>query len=305
MSAGSHPRGRPLTDRSRPLATPSVPLASLSSSLASRAVIPVRMKSKPVRPQNVPVRILIVDDEPVARRVLREELESQPGLEIVGEADTGASALEEIVALEPDLVFLDLQMPEMGGFEVIQRLRGGAHVPVIVVVTAYDQYAIKAFDAGAVDYLLKPVGQARLIQSLERARHLIGNKVEVAESLARLQEIAGPAATPRIQKIVGRLGDEYILLNAGEVMAFQADGEVVWIVTAKQRYLATQSLRKIQAKLVSSSFRRIHRNALVNVDHVRKMSALTSNRWLITLHNGQEFVVSKRMARNVRQILSW
>jgi len=288
----------PLTAKSSPLATELSPLTSLSSPHCDPAAIQVRMKLKPVR-------ALIVDDEPVARRVLREELESQPGFEIVGEAENGVSALEEIVALQPDLVFLDLQMPEMGGFEVIQQLHGGSHVPVIVVVTAYDQFAIKAFDAGAVDYLLKPVSQPRLIQSLERARQLIGNKVETAERLAQLQEIAGPAAAPRLQKIVGRLGDEYILLNASEVMAFQADGEVVWIVTSKQRYLATQSLRKIQAKLTNSSFRRIHRNALVNVDHVRKMSALTSNRWLITLHNSQEFVVSKRMARNVRQILSW
>jgi two-component system LytT family response regulator len=289
---------RPLTDENGPLAAYSWPPTTLSSPCSNRAAIPVRMKSKPVR-------ALIVDDEPVARRVLREELESQPGLEIVGEAESGVSALEEIAALEPDLVFLDLQMPEMGGFEVIQQLHGGTHVPVIIVVTAYDQYAIKAFDAGAIDYLLKPVSDTRLVQSLERARKLIGNRAQAAENLGRLQEIAGPPATAQIQKIVGRLGDEYILLNASEVMAFQADGEVVWIVTAKQRYLATQSLRKIQAKLASSSFRRIHRNALVNVDHVRKMSALTSNRWLITLHNNQEFVVSKRMARNVRQILSW
>ena len=105
--------------------------------------------------------------------------------------------------------------------------------------------------------------------------------------------------------LVGRLGDEFFLLNAGEVLAFQAEGEVVWIFTAKQRYMATQSLRKIEERLADSSFRRVHRNALVNVDHIRKMAALTSNRWLITLVNSQEFVVSKRMARNVREILSW
>ena len=111
------------------------------------------------------------------------------------------------------------------------------------------------------------------------------------------------AGAPR--KIVGRAGGEYILLNANEVLAFQAEGELVWIITAKNRYLAAQSLRKIEEKLEGSSFRRVHRNALVNVDHVRKMAALSSNRWLITLHNNQEFIVSKRLARNVREILSW
>jgi two-component system, LytTR family, response regulator len=251
------------------------------------------------------LRALIVDDEQVARRVLREELELQPDVEVVGEADGGAGALEEIAVLKPDLVFLDLQMPEMGGFEVIQRLRGGAHLPVIVVVTAYDQYAIRAFEEGAIDYLLKPVGQPRLVRSLERARKLLGNKAAAAENLARLQEIAVAPASPQPSRIVGRLGEEYFLLSVSEVLAFQADGELVWIVTAKRRYMATRSLTRIQARLEGTSFRRIHRNALVNVEHVRKLAALSSNRWLITLDNNQEFVVSKRMAHNVREILSW
>jgi len=251
------------------------------------------------------VRVLVVDDEPVARRVLREELELQPDVEIVGEADNGVRALVEIEALEPDVIFLDLQMPQMGGLEVIQRLQGGAHLPVVVVVTAYDQYAVKALDDGAIDYLLKPVAAPRLLRSLDRARQLLSSRPEAAENLARLQEIAGVPAAPAIRKIVGRSGDEYFLLNASEVLAFQADGEIVWVITAKQRYQATQSLRKIEEKLNGTTFRRVHRNALVNVDHVRKMAALSSNRWLITLHNNQEFVVSKRLARNVRQILSW
>jgi DNA-binding LytR/AlgR family response regulator len=251
------------------------------------------------------LRALIVDDEPVARRVLREELELQPDIEVVGEADGGQQALAEIEALQPDLVFLDLQMPEIGGLEVIRQLRGGVHLPVIIVVTAFDQYAIRAFNEGAVDYLLKPVAQARLEQSLDRARLLVSSRAKVAESVARLQEIAGQPAQRSLRKIVGRSGEEYFLLNASEVLAFQADGEIVWVITAKQRYTATQSLRKIQEKLVGTSFRRIRRNVLVNVEHVRKMAPLSSNRWLITLKNDQEFIVSKRLAKNVREILSW
>jgi two-component system LytT family response regulator len=132
----------------------SIPLDSFFSVRTSSPAIPSRVAAKLIR-------ALIVDDEPVARRILREELELQPDVEIVGEADTGTRALSEIATLQPDLVFLDLQMPQMGGLEVIQQLRGGQHLPVIVVVTAYDQYAINAFDEGAIDYLLKPVGQAR------------------------------------------------------------------------------------------------------------------------------------------------
>src|ERR1700686_258885 len=107
------------------------------------------------------MKTLIVDDEPIARRVLREELENVPDVSIVGEAENGKQALQQIAELRPDLVFLDLQMPVMGGFEVVQNL-GGGHLPVLVIVTAYDEHAIEAFEAGAVDYLLKPVGEARL-----------------------------------------------------------------------------------------------------------------------------------------------
>jgi DNA-binding LytR/AlgR family response regulator len=288
----------PLTPQSRPLARGRSPHINSFSPRGGDLAI-----SKGV-PANV-LRALIVDDEPVARRVLREEIELQPDLEVVGEADSGPAALEEIASLVPDIVFLDLQMPEMSGFEVIGQLRGGPHLPVIIVVTAYDQYAIRAFDEGAIDYLLKPVGQPRLVKALERAQRLLHSRAANAETVARLQEIAAVPSPQQPRKIVGRLGEEYFLLNAQEVLAFHAEGEVVWIVTAKQRYLATTTLAKIQAKLEGGSFRRVHRNALVNIDHVRKLAALSSSRWLITLNNNQEFVVSKRMARNVREILSW
>ena len=108
-----------------------------------------------------------------------------------------------------------------------------------------------------------------------------------------------------MRRIVAKSGDEYLLLNASEVLAFEADGDLVWIITAKKRYLATQSLKVIQDKLRNTNFRRIHRKALVNIDHVRKMSTLSSQRWLLTLANNQEFIVSKRQAHNVRQLLSW
>src|SRR5947209_2774321 len=115
-----------------------------------------------------PMKALIVDDEPIARKILREEIELFDDVSIVGEASNGREALQQIAALKPDLVFLDLQMPVMGGFEVIQNLKNGP-LPIIVIVTAYDQHAIEAFDAGAIDYLLKPVNEARLRKAIERA----------------------------------------------------------------------------------------------------------------------------------------
>ena len=251
------------------------------------------------------LRALIADDEPIARLVLREELATHPDVEIVGEAASGQSTLDQIAELHPDIVFLDLQMPGMGGFEVIQRMPIGAHVPVVIIVTAFDQYAIQALDAGAIDYLLKPVRQSRLTQAIERARQLVRNPARAAENAAQLQETTTPPGIAPVRKIVGRLGAEFFLLNPADVLAFEADGELVWIITAKQRYLATERLRTIQEKLVNTSFERVHRGVLVNVDHVKKMAPLSSNRWLITLCNSQEFIVSKRLARGVRQILSW
>lgn len=250
-----------------------------------------------------PLRTLIVDDEPVARQVLRDELVSMTDVEIVGEADNGERALSEIGRLRPDLVLLDLQMPGLGGFDVIDRLPPGT-LPVIVIVTAYDQHAIRAFEAGALDYLLKPVAHERLERAVERARVLRRDSREVAESLTRLQDAGEPSAQ-RSRKVVGRAGTEYYLLNVDEVLAFQAEREIVWIVTPRQRYMATQPLRAIESRLRGPVFQRIHRGALVNVNHVRKMTPLSSQRWLLTLSNGMEFTVSKRKAHEVRQMLQW
>jgi two-component system, LytTR family, response regulator len=252
----------------------------------------------------MPLKTLIVDDEPVARKVLREDLESLGGVEVVGEADSGLAALEQIAGRHPDLVLLDLQMPEMGGFEVIRKIRHGAHMPVIVIVTAYDEYALEAFEAGAIDYLLKPVGQDRLADAIEKARRVTGQ--EAVERMARLQEIADPLLPgQRFKKIVGKTGAEYYLLDASEIFAFHAEGDIVWITTARKRYQATQTLKVFEERLRNSTFQRIHRNTLVNVDHVRKMSALSSQRWLITLSNEQEFIASKRQAKAIRRLVNW
>jgi two-component system, LytTR family, response regulator len=250
------------------------------------------------------MRALIVDDEPVARKVLREELELIEYIELVGEADNGNAALQAIASTKPDLVFLDIQMPGMGGFELLDQLNQG-HMPAVIMVTAYDQHAIHAFDAGAIDYLLKPVSQQRLLQAVDRAQRLFQDPAEAAENIAKLQQLTRTPPFPKPRKIVGKAGEEYFLLRPDEVLAFQAEGDLTWIITAKQRYLATQNLRALESRLQNSPFRRIHRNALVNIEHIRKMSVLTSQRWLVTLTNGHEFIVSKRQAKSVRDVLHW
>lgn len=249
------------------------------------------------------IKTLIVDDEPIARRVLREQLELLSDMEVVGEADNGRSALTAIEKLRPELVFLDLQMPLMSGFEVVHNLAGKT-MPFIVIVTAFDQYAMEAFEAGAVDYLLKPVQAERLRKAVERAQSLRCQPLEIANYSARIAAAARPA-NPSGRKIVGRKGAEYLLLEAEEVLAFQAERELVWIITARGRLLATQPLSGIEERLPASQFQRVHRNALVNVDHIREMSPLSSQRWRLTLSNSLQLVVSKRQALHIRRILQW
>jgi two-component system LytT family response regulator len=248
------------------------------------------------------LKTLIVDDEPVARRILREELELFDNVTVAGEAEDGITALAAIRDLRPDLVFLDLQMPGVSGFEVIRNLEKGSHVPLAVIVTAWDQHAVEAFESGAIDYLLKPVTQDRLAKTLERAAKICGSPA-AAERHTRLQKIAESLYGGTARRIIAKSGQEYLLLSTDEVLAFEAERELVWIITATKRYLATETLKTLEEKLGSDRFRRIHRNALVNVDHIRKMSTLTSQRWLVTLSNRQELVVSKRQAKEVRGLL--
>jgi DNA-binding LytR/AlgR family response regulator len=198
-------------------------------------------------------------------------------------------------------VLLDLQMPEMGGLDVVRNLRRGPHMPALIIVTAHDAYAVQAFEAGAIDYLLKPVRRQRLLDAVERARRVTG--WQAAEKLAHLQEVFDHPSASHAKKIVGKQDEEYFLLSTDEILAFQAEGDIVWIITARKRYMAALTLKALEERLITCGFRRIHRNAVVNVDHVRKMSVLSSQRWLITLSNNQELIASKRLAHSIRALL--
>jgi two-component system, LytTR family, response regulator len=234
------------------------------------------------------MKILIADDEPVARQVLREHVEAIPSLEIAGEASTGKETLQRILDWDPDVVLLDQQMPELDGLAVVRSLRG-AHTPLIIFVTAYERHALEAFEVGAVDYLLKPVRRERLEKALEKARRQL-------KSLPAAQ-------VPK--KIVGRRGTDLYLLDPAEIVAFQADGELVHIITTGQRYLSDHSLKALEEKLERPRFRRVHRGTLINIDHLRKISPLSSRRWLLKMSNGFEAVVSKRLASAIREQARW
>jgi DNA-binding LytR/AlgR family response regulator len=140
---------------------------------------------------------------------------------------------------------------------------------------------------------------------VERAKGLLGKPREIARTLAKIASVQySPDKTPSgSRKIVGRIGRDYFLLDLDEILALQAEGELVWIVTAERRFLASQTLRAAESNLDASCFQRVHRNAIVNINHVRQMTAITSHRWVLTLSNQQEFVVSKRQAHNIRRLL--
>ena len=241
------------------------------------------------------MKVLIVDDEPIARQILREHLESFPEVTIVGEASDGLLAVEQIQTLNPDLVFLDLQMPELGGLAVAKNLRG-KRMPLIIFVTAFEQHALEAFDAGAVDYLLKPVRLERLTAAIQKARPLL-----TSSSLP--VEVKTQKAT--VRRIVGRVGSDMHLLNAADVIAFQADGETVVILTSAGRYYAEHSLKALEERIDPETFRRVHRKTIINTDHIRKISPLSSKRWLLKMSNGLEVVVSKRLAGLIRDETRW
>src|ERR1700733_1173136 len=152
------------------------------------------------------LKTLIVDDEPIARQILREELEQMDDIEIAGEAGDGAAAVAAIRSLSPELVFLDLQMPGLSGFDVIKKLPLSGRIPMVIIVTAFDQHAIQAFEAGAIDYLLKPIGQDRLAQAVERAMRLRNRPGAMAERMASMQEIAESPQVRPARRIVARSG---------------------------------------------------------------------------------------------------
>ena len=245
------------------------------------------------------LRTLVVDDEPVSRRVLLEDLAEMEDVSVVGEADNGQRALQQIEKLRPDLVLLDIQMPVMDGFQVLSQLQGP--LPSIIFVTAYSEHALNAFEVGAVDYLLKPVSPDRLHRAVERAWAALGNRLDAVERVAQTLGAAGEQR--QVVKIAARKGADYFLLDPDDVFAFQADREIVWIRTRDKSYMATQTLQAIDERLTGTQFQRVHRSVLVNLDKVRKISVLSSQRWLLTLTNGLQYTVSKRQVPLLRDML--
>jgi len=252
------------------------------------------------------MRVLIADDEPVARQILRELLGECAGIAVAGEAVDGPGAVEQIAALDPDVVLLDLQMPGLDGFAVARRLRGRPR-PLVIYVTAFEAHALEAFETGALDYLLKPVRKERLEAALAKARVQLAG-IRPAEKLGT----AGMPQSEPLRRIVARTGllggtasIELYLVDPVDVVALQARDDTVVLHTAAGRYYSDLSLKQLAARLPGPPFRRIHRSTIINTDHIRTIVPLSSRRWSLRMSNGLEVVVSKRMAARVREAAGW
>jgi two-component system, LytTR family, response regulator len=256
------------------------------------------------------LRALIVDDEPIARRGIRARL-AGTGIEVAAECGDGEEAVRAIRELAPDLVFLDVQMPGLDGFAVIQAV-GADAMPTVIFVTAYDAHALRAFEAHALDYLLKPIDDERFALALARARVRIAERRDgalgrrlramlVESEASTTPVLAGvPAPSSRIPiRDRGRI----VLLDADEVTWVEADGDYVRVHAGGRGYLVRETMAAIEARLDPARFARIHRSAIVNISRVRELTALPNHDYVIVLRDGTRLRSSRRYADRLRAMV--
>ncbi len=246
------------------------------------------------------IRTIIVDDEELARKRLRKLLQKyQPELEIVAEAQNGEEAVEKISALRPDVIFLDVQMPGCDGFEVIRRLQTK---PFIVFATAYNEYALKAFDENSIDYLLKPIGQKRLDKAVEKIRRLFENsKLRFNENIERM---LSQLVSPSLQRMKVKIGEKILLLDLSDVVYFEAKDKYTFLHTSDREYMIDETITELEVKLDKSDFIRIHRAVIVNVNFIREFVKWFAGRYKAKLKDKREteLIVSRRYADQIRRM---
>jgi len=239
--------------------------------------------------------VFFAEDEPLARDVLRDAIYAHPGLRLVGEAADGASALERIGLLRPEVVFMDIQMPEMTGLEVLRRLD---YLPQIVFTTAYDQYAVTAFELHAVDYLLKPFTRARFAASV--ARLLEGGAQDhPALEDALVRATGGPA---RLERILVRDRGRIFPLAVGEIEYMKADSKYTVIVARGQHFLVRIGISELETQLDPQRFIRVHRSALVNLDFVESMRADEQSQLQILMRDGACIGANREASKLLREM---
>lgn len=249
-----------------------------------------------------PIRALLVDDEMLARLALRQALASHPDVTIVGECGNAAEARQAIEALQPDLIFLDIQMPDVDGFKFLHTLNRGT-LPMVVFATAYGQHALRAFDANALDYLLKPIDQDRFDQMMTRVRtHWQGREVAAARadsSPPRTSVGAGEWLT----RVSVKVGEHIRVIATADIDWIEANGNYVCIHVGATTYLHRDTLRQLQDRLDPARFLRVHRAVLVNVDRVREVHPLFNGNAELVLHDGTRIGLSRRFREQARRVL--
>jgi two-component system LytT family response regulator len=249
-------------------------------------------------------RALIVDDEPLAREGIRLHLEQEKDFEIVGECGDGEEALAAIRELAPDVVFLDIQMPGRDGFAVLDAL-AGTTLPQIVFVTAYDQFALQAFEAHALDYLLKPFDEERFRRAIDRVRtQLRGQKRRDLDSrIAQL--LADVRERPRyFERLVVRSGGRILILRVDDVDWIEAAANYVKLHVGPRVYLLRETMNRLEEKLDPARFIRIHRSTIVRVDRIRELEPLFQGDYLVILHDGARLTSSRSYRDKLQEVLN-
>ena len=257
-----------------------------------------------------PIRTIIVDDEPLARRNIRLLLKDDPEIEIAGEANSGQQALALIRKHSPDLVFLDIQMPEMDGFGVLENI-DACQLPVIVFVTAFDQYALKAFEFHALDYLLKPFDDARFGKALAQAKVQVEQRelkdlsqrlVDLLESRAR-----HPAEEPQRNKYASRLliksAGRVFFLKTDEIDYVQAEDYYVKLHVGRKGHLLRETMNELEAKLDPARFLRIHRSSIVNIERIRELQQHFNGEYVVMLQDGTGLKLSRSRREQLQTLL--
>src|SRR5262245_26506778 len=254
--------------------------------------------------QNVALKTLLIDDETSARSRLRKLLAAHRDVQILGEACDGLQALERIQHLRPDLIFLDVQMPGMSGFEVLDSLPKQSPSPLVIFTTAFDDYALAAFEVNASGYLLKPVSRERLSETLDRARKLMLSESLALQEQDRIQRTAAAAAAP-LHQLVGRRRDRFILIPLDQVLLISVEDGLVKIRTQNEIVWTDYLLNDLQARLPEPPFFRARRSVIVNMHKVKEIAPYFKSTYLLILNdpNHTQVQVSERQSKRLRQLL--
>jgi two-component system, LytTR family, response regulator len=241
------------------------------------------------------IRTLIIDDVQLARERLKRCLADEPDVEIVGECDNGANAVESIRALSPDLIFLDVQMPALDGFGVLEALKG-ERMPAVIFVTAYNEYAIQAFDVNALDYLLKPVDCARLSKAVERAKSQLAQPAPGDDLDSRFRAMLEDIkATPRfLKRITIKLTGHTILLPIDEVDWIESYGNYLKLHAGRESHLIRGTMQSLEAKLDPEKFVRVHRSTIVNIEKIKQIFPRSNGDQDLVLQNGEQLMLSRK-----------